>query len=120
VHLRRQAAIFLVAELLGAFAAAFLFRWLFETRVRLTGQKSVDRGQICTCAHSAPGRTSVTLLCLPGGWLMLGLGVFFTLLVGFGLVALVFYSSRAGFHEPPELVQKKKHGPSGRDGTEAQ
>ena len=43
------------------------------------------------------------------GWLMLGLGVFFTLLVGFGLMALVFYSSRAGFDEPPELVQKKKH-----------
>ena len=28
------------------------------------------------------------------GWLMLGLGVFFTLLVGGGLMALVFYSSR--------------------------
>jgi hypothetical protein len=41
------------------------------------------------------------------GWLMLGLGIFFTLLVGFGLMALVFYSSRAGFDEPPELVQKR-------------
>ena len=38
------------------------------------------------------------------GWLMLGLGIFFTLLVGFGLMALVFYSSRAGFDEPPEVV----------------
>ena len=43
------------------------------------------------------------------GWLMLGLGIFFTLLVGFGLMALVFYSSRAGFDEPPEIVQEKKH-----------
>jgi hypothetical protein len=43
------------------------------------------------------------------GWLMLGLGIFFTLLVGFGLMALVFYSSRAGFDEPPEVVQEKKH-----------
>ena len=43
------------------------------------------------------------------GWLMLGFGVFFTLLVGGGLMALVFYSSRKGFDEPPELAQKKKH-----------
>ena len=42
------------------------------------------------------------------GWLMLGLGVFFTLLVGGGIMALVFYSSREGFDEPPELAQKKK------------
>ena len=42
------------------------------------------------------------------GWLMMGLGIFFTLLVGGGLMALVFYSSRAGFDEPPEVVQKKK------------
>jgi hypothetical protein len=43
------------------------------------------------------------------GWLMMGLGIFFTLLVGGGLMALVFYSSRAGFDEPPHLVQVKKH-----------
>ena len=43
------------------------------------------------------------------GWLMMGLGILFTLLVGGGLMALVFYSSRAGFDEPPEVVQEKKH-----------
>jgi len=43
------------------------------------------------------------------GWWMMGLGIFFTLLVGFGLMALVFYSSHAGFDEPPEVVQEKKH-----------
>ena len=43
------------------------------------------------------------------GWLMMGLGIFFTLLVGGGLMALVFYSSRAGFDAPPEVVQEKKH-----------
>ena len=43
------------------------------------------------------------------GWMMMGLGIFFTLLVGGGLMALVFYSSRAGFDEPPEVVQEKKH-----------
>jgi len=41
------------------------------------------------------------------GWLMLGLGGFFTILVGGGLMLLVFYSSRAGFDEPPEVVQGK-------------
>ena len=51
------------------------------------------------------------------GWLMMGLGIFFTLLVGAGLMALVFYSSRAGFDEPPEVVQEKKHR---ADDTEAQ
>ena len=42
------------------------------------------------------------------GWLMLGLGVFFTILVGGGLMVLVFYSSRAGFDEAPEVRAKKE------------
>lgn len=42
------------------------------------------------------------------GWLMLGLGVFFTILVGGGLMVLVFYSSRAGFDEGPEVVREKR------------
>jgi hypothetical protein len=41
------------------------------------------------------------------GWLMLGLGIVFTVLIACSLTALVFYSGRAGFDEPPELVQKK-------------
>ena len=41
------------------------------------------------------------------GWLMLGLGIFFTLLVGGGLMALVFYSSRAGFDEATKVVKEK-------------
>jgi hypothetical protein len=45
------------------------------------------------------------------GWIALGLGTFFSLVVGCGLMALMFYSSRSGFddradafrnHEPPE------------------
>ena len=35
------------------------------------------------------------------GWLMMGLGIVFTLLVGGGLMALIFYSNRAGFDETP-------------------
>ena len=42
------------------------------------------------------------------GWWMMGLGIFFSILIGCGLMALVFYSSRAGFDEPPHLAQKRK------------
>jgi hypothetical protein len=37
------------------------------------------------------------------GWLRMGLGIFFSLLVGCGLMALVFYSNRAGFDEAVQL-----------------
>lgn len=33
------------------------------------------------------------------GWIALGLGVFFTLAIGGGLMALVFFSSRRGFDD---------------------
>ena len=33
------------------------------------------------------------------GWIALGLGVFFTLLIGGGLMALVFFSSRRGYDD---------------------
>ena len=54
------------------------------------------------------------------GWLMMGLGIFFTVVVGGGLMILIFYSSRAGYDEPPhveydegsdaEKAQKKRSG----------
>ena len=44
------------------------------------------------------------------GWLMLGLGVFFTILVGCGLIS----SSRQRFDEPPKLAQMKSVARSGR------
>lgn len=37
------------------------------------------------------------------GWTALVLGVVFSCVVGFGLMALVFFSSRRGYDEPPEL-----------------
>jgi hypothetical protein len=40
------------------------------------------------------------------GYIALALGVIFSLAVGFGLMALVFYSSRAGYDEPARLVQE--------------
>src|SRR6188472_4673199 len=36
------------------------------------------------------------------GWLMMGLGIFFTLVIGGGLMLLIFYSSRAGYDEAPQ------------------
>ena len=37
-----------------------------------------------------------------GGWVALVLGVLFALGLGFGLMALVFISSRSGYDEPDE------------------
>jgi len=42
------------------------------------------------------------------GWWMMRLGIFFTVVVGGGLMGLVFYSSRAGYDQPPHLVKKRK------------
>ena len=56
------------------------------------------------------GWVSAGAVTMPAwGWLMMGLGIFFTFLVGGGLMALMFYSGRAGFDEPPQVVQEKKH-----------
>jgi hypothetical protein len=38
------------------------------------------------------------------GWTFLVLGVAACLLVGIGLMALIFYSSRMGYDEPPQSI----------------
>jgi hypothetical protein len=38
------------------------------------------------------------------GYVAMAFGVIFSLLVGFGLMALVFYSSRSGYDEPPVVI----------------
>jgi hypothetical protein len=38
------------------------------------------------------------------GYVAMTLGVLLSLAVGFGLMALIFYSSRKGYDEPPALV----------------
>jgi hypothetical protein len=48
----------------------------------------------------------------PWGWLMMGLGIVITLLLGWGLMALIFYSSRAGFDGPPGISTKSEGDPS--------
>jgi hypothetical protein len=39
------------------------------------------------------------------GYVAMAFGVVFSLLVGIGLMALVFYSSRAGYDEPAQLIR---------------
>jgi drug/metabolite transporter (DMT)-like permease len=39
------------------------------------------------------------------GWIALTLGVVFSLIVGVGLMALMFFSSRRGYDEPPTFKE---------------
>jgi hypothetical protein len=48
------------------------------------------------------------------GYIALVIGVICSLAVGFGLMALVFFSSRAGYDEPARLVQKDDAPSDGR------
>ena len=41
-------------------------------------------------------------------WAALAGGVFFSLVVGVGLMVLIFYSSRAGFDEAPQLEEHQE------------
>ena len=45
------------------------------------------------------------------GYVALVLGVVFSLVVGFGLMTLVFYSSRQGYDEPARLVKDDRASP---------
>ena len=42
------------------------------------------------------------------GWIALGLGTFFSLLIGCGLMALMFYSSRSGHDDEADAFRKRK------------
>jgi hypothetical protein len=39
------------------------------------------------------------------GYIAMAIGVVFSVLLGVGLMALVFYSSRAGYDEPAKLIR---------------
>jgi hypothetical protein len=41
------------------------------------------------------------------GYIVMALGVVFSLLVGVGLMGLVFYSSRNGYDKPAEIVKEQ-------------
>lgn len=54
-------------------------------------------GAIAYAVHAWKAMSGTTIS--PLGWLFMALGVFFTLLVGGGLMALVFYSSRHDYDQ---------------------
>jgi hypothetical protein len=41
------------------------------------------------------------------GYIAMALGILFSIVVGCGLMALMFYSSRRGYDEPPDLNPHK-------------
>jgi len=46
----------------------------------------------------------------PWAWLTMGLGTVMCFLVGGGLMALIFYSSRQGYDEPPHIIDRGDDG----------
>ena len=65
-----------------------------------------------TAVVSYLGWTSAAGTNVPAsGYLALAFGVIASLAVGVGLMALVFYSSRAGYDEPARLVQRDDASP---------
>ncbi|MGJ4960356.1 hypothetical protein ACQR1H_32315 [Bradyrhizobium sp. HKCCYLRH2015] len=52
------------------------------------------------------------------GYVALALGVLFSLAVGFGLMGLLFYSSRRGYDEPPSLLLAEEPDDNESVGTE--
>ena len=42
------------------------------------------------------------------GYIAMAIGIVFSLVVGVGLMALVFYSSRAGYDEPPRQIEERR------------
>ncbi len=57
------------------------------------------------CALAYWGWNSVDVEMPTWGYVAMGLGIFFSLVVGIGLMALIFYSDRAGYDEPTRFDQ---------------
>ncbi len=47
------------------------------------------------------------------GWIALGLGTFFSLVIGCGLMALMFFSSRSGHDEVADPLRHRDEPPAG-------
>ena len=52
------------------------------------------------------------------GYAAMALGVIVSLAVGFGLMALLFYSSRKGYDEPPVMIVPENDSTESKDGPE--
>ncbi len=63
---------------------------------------------VAACVFAYVGWTCESGFVVPtAGYVALTLGVVLSLLVGVGLMALVFYSSRAGYDQPATLVPRE-------------
>jgi hypothetical protein len=67
---------------------------------------------IAVMGWSAAAGTEVPL----AGYFAMAIGVTASLVVGIGLMALVFYSSRAGYDEPAKLVEPSERDEPNNDG----
>ncbi|QPF93058.1 hypothetical protein [Bradyrhizobium commune] len=61
---------------------------------------------VATCVLAYLGWTSTDIPVPESGYVALVFGVVFSLVVGAGLMALVFYSSRGGYDEPAVLIKE--------------
>ena len=85
-------------------------------RASLTGGQFVLLGAlltilVVTVAWAAAVWTSSSNVAMSKhGWIALGLGTFFSLVIGCGLMALMFYSSRSGHDEAatPKFVKRRE------------
>lgn len=66
---------------------------------------------VAACALGYLGWTSTDTSVPASGYVALVLGVVFSLVVGVGLMALVFYSSRKGYDEPAVLIEEPESCP---------
>ncbi|WP_234680308.1 hypothetical protein [Bradyrhizobium monzae] len=70
------------------------------------------------CILGYLGWTSTDTKVPEAGYIALVFGVVLSLLVGAGLMALVFYSSRKGYDEPVVLIQESEGDPESDRGDE--
>jgi hypothetical protein len=56
-----------------------------------------------TCVVAYIGWTLTDVQMPVWGYVTMGLGIVFSLVIGIGLMALIFYSNRAGYDEPTEI-----------------
>jgi hypothetical protein len=54
------------------------------------------------------------------GYVAMAFGVIFSLAVGFGLMAMIFYSSRQGYDDPPVLIAPESDDEHAKDAPEAE
>ncbi|PSO21915.1 hypothetical protein [Bradyrhizobium sp. MOS003] len=66
---------------------------------------------VAACVLGYLGWTSTDTSVPASGYVALVLGVVFSLVVGVGLMALVFYSSRKGYDEPAVLIEEPESDP---------